>query len=161
MIVGTVLFDFSSAIDIIDHSLLLEKLSKARVSIDNSTLYTSATTATEMTETLNKELQLVSEWVGRLMRRLTAPWSHDVCSTAHEVAPIRHYDAVVSHQLIHTVQDTQGVQVAVSLLISLPPAQKTQSKTHFYRELIQTVLFVFGALDVLINLHEGYWLCIK
>ena len=32
---------------------------------DDSTLYTSATTATEMTETLNKELQLVSEWVAR------------------------------------------------------------------------------------------------
>jgi hypothetical protein len=31
---------------------------------DDSTLYTSATTATEMTATLDKELQLVSEWVG-------------------------------------------------------------------------------------------------
>ena len=42
-------------------------LSKARVSMyaDDSTLYTSATTATEMTATLNKELQLVSEWVAR------------------------------------------------------------------------------------------------
>ena len=29
---------------------------------DDSTRYTSATTATEMTTTLNKELQLVSEW---------------------------------------------------------------------------------------------------
>ena len=32
---------------------------------DDSTLYTPATTATEMTATLNKELQLVSEWVAR------------------------------------------------------------------------------------------------
>ena len=32
---------------------------------DDSSLYTSATTATEMTATLNKELQLVSEWVAR------------------------------------------------------------------------------------------------
>ena len=32
---------------------------------DDSTLYTSATTATEMTATLNKELQLVSERVAR------------------------------------------------------------------------------------------------
>jgi hypothetical protein len=32
---------------------------------DDSTLYTSATTATEITATLNKELQLVSEWVAR------------------------------------------------------------------------------------------------
>ena len=42
-------------------------LSEARVSLyaDDSTLYTSATTAIEMTATLNKELQLVSEWVAR------------------------------------------------------------------------------------------------
>jgi hypothetical protein len=32
---------------------------------DDSTLYTLATTATEMTGTLNKELQLFSEWVSR------------------------------------------------------------------------------------------------
>ena len=31
----------------------------------DSTLYTSATTANEMTATLNKELQVVSEWVAR------------------------------------------------------------------------------------------------
>ena len=30
-----------------------------------STLYTSVTTATEKTATLNKELQFVSEWVAR------------------------------------------------------------------------------------------------
>ena len=32
---------------------------------DDSILYTSATTATEMTATFNIELQLVSEWVAR------------------------------------------------------------------------------------------------
>ena len=42
-------------------------LSKASVSMyaDDSTLYTSATTASEMTATLNKELQFVSEWMAR------------------------------------------------------------------------------------------------
>ena len=42
-------------------------LSKARVSMyaDDSTIYTSATTTTEMTATLKKEMQLVSEWVAR------------------------------------------------------------------------------------------------
>ena len=42
-------------------------LSQASVSMyeDDSTLYTSATTATEMTATLNKELQFVSECVTR------------------------------------------------------------------------------------------------
>ena len=33
--------------------------------VDDSALYTSATTATEMPGTLNKELQFVSEWVVR------------------------------------------------------------------------------------------------
>jgi hypothetical protein len=32
---------------------------------DDSALYTSATTVIEMTAALNKELQLVSEWVAR------------------------------------------------------------------------------------------------
>jgi hypothetical protein len=32
---------------------------------DDSTLYTSATTVTEMTAMLNKELQLISEWLAR------------------------------------------------------------------------------------------------
>jgi hypothetical protein len=36
---------------------------------DGSTLHMSATTVTEMTARLNKELQLVSEWVAR--NRLT------------------------------------------------------------------------------------------
>ena len=42
-------------------------LSKASVSLygDDSTLCMSATTATEMTATLNKELQFISEWVAR------------------------------------------------------------------------------------------------
>ena len=40
-------------------------LSKASVAmnVDDSTLYTSGTTVSEITATLNKELQLVSEWV--------------------------------------------------------------------------------------------------
>ena len=33
--------------------------------VDDSTQYTSATTVTEMTATLNKELQLVFEWVAK------------------------------------------------------------------------------------------------
>ena len=39
-------------------------LSKATLYVDDSTLYRSATTATELTTTL-KALQLVSEWVAR------------------------------------------------------------------------------------------------
>jgi cytochrome c biogenesis protein CcdA len=48
-------------------SLALSKGSVLKASgflyADDSTVYTSATTAGEMTATLNKELQLVSKWV--------------------------------------------------------------------------------------------------
>ena len=46
---------------------MLLALSKASVSMyaDDSTLYTSVTTATEMTAKLNEELQLGPEWVAR------------------------------------------------------------------------------------------------
>ena len=75
-IVGSVLLDFSAAFDILGQlsrpltflSLYQRHaLSKASVSIyvDDSTLYTSATTASEIPATLNKEFELVSEWVAR------------------------------------------------------------------------------------------------
>jgi hypothetical protein len=42
-------------------------LSKSSVSMyaDDSILYMSATAAIEITETINKELQLISEWLAR------------------------------------------------------------------------------------------------
>jgi hypothetical protein len=57
---------------------------------DDSTLYTSATTATEMTATLNKELQLVSEWVPR--NKLALNISKTKCivfGTKHSLNPTK------------------------------------------------------------------------
>ena len=65
-------------------------LGKASVSMyaDDSTLYTSTTTATEMTETLNKELQLVSEWVARNKLVLnTSTTKSIVFGTNHSLNP--------------------------------------------------------------------------
>ena len=53
---------------------------------DESTLYTSATTATEMTATLHKELQLVSEWVARLVLNICKTKSI-VFGTNHSLIP--------------------------------------------------------------------------
>ena len=44
---------------------LFKVASDTSMYVDDSALYTSATTVTEMTAILNKELQLVSEWVAR------------------------------------------------------------------------------------------------
>jgi hypothetical protein len=51
--------------------------------VDDSTLYTSATTVTEMTATLNKELQLVSDWVARNKLALNiSKTKSNVCSSS-------------------------------------------------------------------------------
>ena len=54
----------------------------------DSTLYTSATTATEMTATLNKELQLVSECVARNKLSLNISTTESVVfGTKHSLNP--------------------------------------------------------------------------
>jgi hypothetical protein len=56
--------------------------------VDDSTLYTSATTATEMTATLNKELQLVSEWVARYKLALNISRTESIVfGTKHSLNP--------------------------------------------------------------------------
>lgn len=79
-------------------------LSKARVSMyaDDSTLYMSATTATEMTATLNKELQLVSEWVARNKLTLSISKSKSIVFGTKpltldcKLSLSKHIDAVVA-----------------------------------------------------------------
>lgn len=52
--------------------------------------------------------------------------SHDVGSTSDKVAPISDNDAVLGHQLVHTVQNLQRVQVVFRLLISFSPGIRQQ-----------------------------------
>lgn len=57
-----------------------------------------------------------------------ASWSHDICSAADKIPPISHDDAVLSQELIHTVQNTQRVQMPLGLLICFRSEDKTSFK---------------------------------
>ena len=84
-----------------------QTLSKARVSMyaDGSTLYTSATTAT-----LNKELQLVSEWVARNKLALNiSKTKSNVLGTKHSLNP--------KHQLNIVINDVEIEQVEMTKLL--------------------------------------------
>ena len=85
-------------------------LSKARVSMnaDDSTLYTSATTATELTATLNKELQLVSEWVARNKLALNISTTKSIVfGTKHSLNPKPQLNLVINHVEIEQVEMTK------------------------------------------------------
>ena len=62
--------------------------------VDDSTLHTSATTATEMTATLNKELQFVSEWVARNKLALNISRKHITTSSITDI--------IIDIVLVHT-----------------------------------------------------------
>ena len=65
---------------------------------DDSTLYTSANTATEMTATLNKELQLVSEWVARNKLALNISKTKSIVfGTKHSLIPKPQLNLVINH----------------------------------------------------------------
>ena len=75
---------------------------------DDSTLYTSATTATEMTATLNKELQLVSEWVARRKLALNIYTTKSIVfGTKHSLNPKAQLNLVISHVEIVQVEMTK------------------------------------------------------
>ena len=83
-------------------------LDKANVSmyVDDSTTYTSATTATEMTATLNKELQLVSEWVAR--NKLVLNLSKSIVfETNHSLNPKTQLNLVINNVEIEQVEVTK------------------------------------------------------
>ena len=73
---------------------------------NDSTLYTSATTTTEMTATLNKELQLVSEWVARNKLALNISKSI-VFGTNHSLNPKPQLNIVINNVEIEQVQVTK------------------------------------------------------
>jgi hypothetical protein len=75
---------------------------------DDSTLYMSATTETEMTATLNKELQLVSEQVARnkLIPNVSKTKSI-VFGTNHSLHPKPQLKLVINHVEIEQVEVTK------------------------------------------------------
>lgn len=70
--------------------------------------------------------------------------SHDVSGASDKVPPISHDDAVVRHQLVHTVQDFQGIQVVLRLLISFSPG--TQKAAGLTPHVDRTSVLVSGDL---------------
>ena len=75
---------------------------------DDSTLYTSDTIATEITETLNKELQLVSKWVARNMFVLNISKAKIiVLGTNHSLNPKPQLNFVLNNVEIEKVAVTK------------------------------------------------------
>ena len=86
---------------------------------DDSTLYTSATTATEMTATLNKELLLVSEWVARNKLALNISKTKSIVfGTKYSLNLKPQVNLVINHVEIEQVEMTK--LLGVSLVVSLP-----------------------------------------
>ena len=96
-------------------------LSKASVSIyvDDSAIYTSATTATEMTATLNKELQLVSEWMGRNKLVLNISKTKSILfGINHSVSPKPQLRLVMNNVEIEQVEVTKLLGVTLDWKLS-------------------------------------------
>ena len=86
---------------------------------DDSTLYTSATTVTEMTATLNKELQLVSEWVARNKLALNISKSKSsVFGTNHSLKPKPQLNLVINNVEIDQVEITKLLGVTLDCKLS-------------------------------------------
>ena len=86
---------------------------------DDSTLYTSATTATEMTATLNKELQLVSEWVARNKLALNISKTKSiVLGTKHSLNPKTQLNLVINNVEITQVEVTKLLGVTLDCKLS-------------------------------------------
>jgi hypothetical protein len=86
---------------------------------DDSTLYTSATTATEMTATLNKEQQLVSEWVARNTLALNiSKTKSNVFGTKHSLNPKPQLNIVINN--VETEQVEMTKLLGVTLDCKLP-----------------------------------------
>lgn len=76
-------------------------------------------------------------------------WSHYVSSTSNKVPPISNDDAVLRHQLVHTLQDFQGIQVVLRLLISFSPGTKKESGLTLHADRTPSVLVSMEALQVI------------
>ena len=100
---------------------MLLALSKASVSMyaDDSTLYMSATTATEMTATLNKELQLVSEWVARNKLVLNISKTKSIVfGTNQSLNPKSQLNLIINNVEIEQVEVTKLIGVTLDCKLS-------------------------------------------
>ena len=86
---------------------------------DDSTLYMSATTATEMTVTLNKELQLVSEWVAMTKSVLYISKTQTIVfGTNHSLNPKPKLNLVINNVEIEQVELTKLLGVTLDCKLS-------------------------------------------
>ena len=86
---------------------------------DDSTPYTSATTVIEMTATLNKELQLVSEWVVRHMLVLNISKTKSIVfGTNHSQTPKPQLHLVKNNVEIEQVEVTKLLGVTLDCKLS-------------------------------------------
>ena len=86
---------------------------------DDSTQYTSAPTATEMTATLNKELQLVSEWVARNKLALNiSKAKRIVFGTKHSLNPKPQQNLLINKVEIEQVEMTKLLGVTLDCKLS-------------------------------------------
>ena len=100
---------------------LVNALSKASVSMyaDDSTLYMSATTATEITATFNKELQLISEWVARnkLVLNISKNLKHCIWDKSFTKP---HLNLVMNNKEIEQAEMTELLAVTLDCKLSWP-----------------------------------------
>ena len=81
---------------------------------DDSTLYTSATTVSEITATLNIELQLVSEWVARNKLVLNISKTKSIVfGTNHSLNPKPQLNLVINNVEIEQVEVTKLLGVTL------------------------------------------------
>ena len=81
--------------------------------------YTSATTTTEITATLNKELQLVSEWVARNKLALhISKTKRIVYGTNHSLNPKPQLNLVINYVEIEQVEVTKLLEVTLDCKLS-------------------------------------------
>ena len=85
---------------------------------DDSTLYMSAT-VTEMTTTLNKELQLVSEWMARNKLLLNISKTKSIVfETNHSLNPKPQLNLVINNVEIEQVEVTKLLGVTLDCKLS-------------------------------------------
>ena len=86
---------------------------------DDSTIYASATTANEVTETLNKELQSVLEWVARNKLVLNISKTKSIVfGTNHSISLRPQLNLVMNGVAVEQVEETNLLGVTLDYKVS-------------------------------------------